>query len=238
MPDSSSPPPLSKRVRKTNAGFLNRTFDGRPVRDSFPLRGRQRRRTGGGYQNLKGPGPSKDYRDLYGYPIPEEWAELRREPIGDFAKKLLADFLRHNMFWDAVKTHRIPVEFAGRSCLGVKMRCAQVVLKKLDGDRGPLNHFRSKAFEGFRENKIARGAATAQCPVADYFFSLLAGGPERITQIRAEVAEVLHSQYLEYTVCKSLPYSPVKKPASNILLSAFKSIDPPPGLTANRRRRS
>jgi hypothetical protein len=255
MPDDSTPAPLSKKVRSKKAEFLNRTFNGKAPRDSYPLCGRKKQRTGGSYKNLNKPLRSKQFRYPYRHTIPDEWLYLQRQPISEFAKDLLGEFLLYNAFWDAVSTRRLPVEFAGWTFLRVKNRQAEVVLKKLKEAQGPVRHFQLKAIEGFRTGKIARGAATAYCPFADHFYSLLAGGQERIAQIVtqgpreqsesrfekvSEETAALEREVLEYTVCKFQPNSPVTKEAREKakLLRVFSSCDHPSYPTAKRGKRS
>jgi hypothetical protein len=209
-------------TRRKKQGFLNRTFDGKGIRHSHHLRGCKRQRTIDGRSRDLNPLPSQtsriELRGRYTVPVPAELFKIQRLPISDPAKDLLYDFLRRKAFWEGVKNHRVPVEFAGLTYLNVKLRQTQKRLAELEDAGGPLRWFQHKAFEGFRAGKIAQGKATAWCPIADLFFASLVGGEERMKEIRArspgkidtwskkesETTAALEREALEYTICKYL----------------------------------
>jgi hypothetical protein len=222
-PPSASPP--ANQEHPPRPGFLNRTFSGKPVRHSYACRGRKGRKSGGTYQSLYGNhnrNSPKNFRGPYTaqrYLIAPALVKLKREPLNEHAKELLASFLQREAFWRAIEEDMIPVGFAGETFLGVKKRRAEQILNELEEAGSPLDWLLVKAVEGFKSGKIARGRATLECQLANRFFLLLAGDETGVAALLArefggtEVGHVgvkytslddFEQEIVEYFICSKI----------------------------------
>jgi hypothetical protein len=227
-PESSSP--LSDKVRNRKQGFLNRTLEGKKIRESHPLCGGKRQKKGGTHSRLNRVIPREPLRGSYVGPvtIPDALRNLKQQPISEHAKEILSEYIRRQVFWHLVEDHGMTIGFAGKTILRVQERRAAEVFKELKEADGPLRWFRLKAIKGLRSGKIAPGRMTAWCEDADQFFKFLAGGKKCIEDIRFEalggISEIpadrqyegitkFEREILEYTVFKFLNKTRTRKGA-------------------------
>src|SRR5262249_6577629 len=133
---------------------------------------------------------------------------LKRKPIGSHARDLLGEYLRRAAFWRYVKENDVPMEFAAEQVLGAKQRGVnrrrgQQGHKELSEAGGPWHWFVLKAIEGFKSSRIAPGRQTEGCPVADQFFTALAGGRDELDSLRSKALGGRYHASLEH-VCEGL----------------------------------
>ena len=138
----------------------------------------------------------------------------------------MSEYLRREAFWQLVENLDFPIEYAGMTILGVKKRRAEQVHAELVNATDPWLWFLRNPLAGFKSGKIGRGRETASCPIADLFFTILAGGSESVQDLRVkafggrsvftleEACEGLtftQREVIEYTVYNFLFKKPVKK---------------------------
>jgi hypothetical protein len=219
-------------VQARKLGFLNRTLEGKPVRSSYPCRGRKCRKHSAVYRSLRHDHNQVAPNNFLGsyvattFQIDPALLNAKREPISDHAKELLRDYFRREEFWEAVESRDVPLGFAGETFLYVKPRRAQQIHKELSDAGGPWCWFVRSAMNGIASGKIARGRATLPCQIADLFFSVLTDGAGGIGELLGRafggtaVAQVngsyegidaLGREVLEYMACRPLADPPDKK---------------------------
>lgn len=190
-------------------------------RHSYPLKGSKRRRSGGGWKNIGKPGTIKEYVGPYfdskvKIGIPRHlW--FKQEPIGPHAVRLYKEWLRRDAFWDAIEYLDTPVEVAGEVFFDVKRRQAEVIYRELREAGDAYGWLRKEALALFKAGKIPIGAAVEASPMADLFFTAMAGGEGRASEIdtlvfggrmRVDLEETcentsaLERMYVQYIVCR------------------------------------
>jgi hypothetical protein len=113
----------------------------------------------------------------------------RNKELSRTAENLMAEFYKRYAFALAI-VDNAPVEWAGNIFLNVGKARSYEVRDQLrhDGVYNPWIWFRDEVMKAMRQGKIARGWDTVKSPLADAFFTLLAGGRAEVKQIRLRYA--------------------------------------------------
>jgi hypothetical protein len=165
---------------------------------NYPLPGGKRRRSGAGaFEAIRQrratvePGsPSPATNRLAKAPYQTAPTVVRdfrpapqRRPLSKKAENLLTEFFRRFAFWVACRSNA-PVEWAGEQFLGTKRRRSYEVLKEIDEARNPHRWFILDALQLMQDGGIGRGRETEKSEMADVFFTILAGEPGKLEELR------------------------------------------------------
>jgi hypothetical protein len=197
--------------------------------DSSPLPrlkppGRKRRRTGGGYRSLGRVlnrkafmGPLIDPAVLRGQQRGKKpyWPQ---KPLTSHARDLLAEYLRRKAFWQAIEDG-VPIQLAGKAHLPhLKPRRFYEIANEFDAHTW-LGRSATKVaqawliertVEGMNTRRIGLGRETCRDPIADLFYTSLAGGPEPRKDLMAKymwAKDPLHEKTIECQIYDFLAFA-------------------------------